>query len=65
MLSFPRHLKIEHSYFNITSLIRKEEHIGQMFEKYEDMLDRGEYENEEDLCNGEGINCDDLYKDDK
>ncbi len=36
-----------------------------MYSEYEDMLDRGEYDNEEDLCNGEGINYDDLYEDEE
>lgn len=29
--------------------------------EYEDMLERGEYDNEEELCNGEGLNWDEIY----
>lgn len=35
--------------------------MSAMYPEYEKMLDQGIYENEEDLCNGEGINYDDLY----
>lgn len=34
-----------------------------MYKEYQDMLDSGQYENEEDLCNHEGLNYDDLYMD--
>ncbi len=37
--------------------------MGKMFKEYSDMLVSGEYENEEDLCNGEGLNYDELYED--
>lgn len=36
-----------------------------MFPEYEKMLDQGVYENEEELCNQEGLNYDDLYEDDE
>ncbi len=35
-----------------------------MYEKYQRMLNSGKYDNEEELCNGEGINYSDLYYDD-
>lgn len=38
--------------------------MGEMYKEYQDKLDSGEYENEEDLCNSEGLNYEDLYKDD-
>jgi len=36
--------------------------MAEMIKEYSDMLDRGEYDNEEDLCNNEGLNYDDLYE---
>lgn len=38
--------------------------MGEMLEEYSDMLDQNIYDNEEDLCNGEGLNCDEIYEDD-
>jgi len=37
--------------------------MAKMIKKYQDMLDSGKYDNEEELCNQEGINYDDLYED--
>lgn len=39
--------------------------MGEMLQEYQDMLDDGTYDNEEDLCNGEGVNYDDIYEDDE
>jgi len=38
--------------------------MPKMVKKYERMLLDGTYENEQELCNQEGINYDDLYEDD-
>ena len=35
-----------------------------MFKKYQDMLDRGEYGNTNEMCNDSGLNYDYLYEDD-
>ncbi len=35
-----------------------------MSDVYENMLARGEYENENELCNDLALNYDDLYEDD-
>ena len=34
-----------------------------MFDRYRDLLDRGEYDSEEELCNALALNRDDLYED--
>ena len=37
--------------------------MGNMIKEYSDMLSNGEYDSEQELCNGEGINYHDLYED--
>lgn len=37
--------------------------MAELFSEYQDMLDNGTYDNEEDLCNQEGLNIDDIYQD--
>ena len=34
-----------------------------MFDRYRDLLDRGEYDSEEELCNALALNRDELYED--
>lgn len=48
---------IKHSVNNDDDVIV---HDG-LYSEYEKMIESGEYENEEDLCNGEGLNYDDIY----
>lgn len=38
--------------------------MGEMFKKYQDMLDKGEYDSVDELCNDLELNEDDLYDDD-
>ena len=35
-----------------------------MFDRYRDLLDRGEYGSEEEMCNDLALNRDELYEDD-
>lgn len=39
--------------------------MGRMSDEYESLLESGEYEDEEELCNDLGLNYDDLYEDDE
>jgi len=39
--------------------------MPKMLRKYEKMLESGEYESIQELCNDLGLNYDDLYEDDK
>lgn len=38
--------------------------MGKMLEKYEKLLDSGEYSNIDEMCNDLALNTDDLYEDD-
>ena len=37
--------------------------MGKMYSAYEEMLDSGEYEDIDELCNDLQLNVDDLYED--
>lgn len=38
--------------------------MGKMYDRYANMLERGEYDSVDELCNDLQLNWDDLYEDD-
>lgn len=38
--------------------------MGKMFDRYRDLLSRGEYDSEEEMCNDLALNRYELYEDD-
>lgn len=46
-------------------LIKEEKNMGKMYDRYWNMLERGEYDSVDELCNDLQLNTDDLYEDDE